>query len=197
MPLNYELLQEVQDGWNKSGFVPMPGGQTEPVAGASPMTAGMGAPVGGAPTGGAPMGGAPPGAAPAPGGAVDPALMQQLTQNPDLLQQLMQDPAMAQQMGLDPAMLEQIISSMGGDAAMAGMVSPGMPPSPEEMAAPAPEAPPPEVSTSELATKLDELKASVDDLKAKLVELKAFTQLTGQLTKQTEMLQQVLDARGA
>jgi len=41
--LNFELLRQV-----KQAFVPR-GGQAEPVAGASQMTAGMGAPVGGDP----------------------------------------------------------------------------------------------------------------------------------------------------
>jgi hypothetical protein len=45
--LNKNLLTAVQMGFNKQAFVPMPGGQTEPVAGASPMTAGMVAPLGG------------------------------------------------------------------------------------------------------------------------------------------------------
>lgn len=39
--LNRELLAQV-----KAAFVPMPGGMSEPVAGASPMTAAMGAPMG-------------------------------------------------------------------------------------------------------------------------------------------------------
>ena len=65
--LNYELLQEVEDGFRKKAFVPMPGGQAEPVAGAGMMTAAQAAPMGMDPAmaGGAPpmdpsMGGAPP-----------------------------------------------------------------------------------------------------------------------------------------
>jgi hypothetical protein len=63
--LNYGLLKEVQRGLTtqKRAFVPMPGGQAEPVAGSSPMTAGlasggMGAPQGGDPN--AQQGGQPP-----------------------------------------------------------------------------------------------------------------------------------------
>lgn len=53
--MDNKLLSQI-----KRAFVPMPGGQHQPVAGASPMTAGMNAPVG--PGGGPPMdpGGMPP-----------------------------------------------------------------------------------------------------------------------------------------
>ena len=81
--LNKELLMMV-----KQGFIPMPGGMAEPVAGAGPMTAGMAAPMGG---GAPPMdpammggGGAPP---------MDPAMMGG---------GMPADPAMA---GGDPAMM--------------------------------------------------------------------------------------------
>lgn len=82
--LDKSLLYAVQHGFEKQSFVPMPGGQAEPVAGASPMTAGMVAPLGGqaappgmdqmAGPGGMPQdpaaGGMPPGGMPA-----DPAMM--------------------------------------------------------------------------------------------------------------------------
>ena len=77
--LNYDLLKDVKDGFSKKSFVPMPGGQTEPVAGASAMTAGMTAPMGGDPmaAGGAPMdpmaaGGAPMDPMAAGGAPMDP-----------------------------------------------------------------------------------------------------------------------------
>lgn len=63
--LNRQLLADV-----KQAFVPMPGGQTEPVAGASQLTAAAGAPMGGDP---AAAGGMPPGDPAAMGG--DPAAM--------------------------------------------------------------------------------------------------------------------------
>ena len=44
MPLDYSLLQKVKQQFvKKQAFVPMPGGQQEPVAGASPMTAALAA----------------------------------------------------------------------------------------------------------------------------------------------------------
>lgn len=75
--LNMALLREV-----KTAFVPQPGGQGEPVAGASPMTAAMGAPMG-VPAGGDPnaMAGGDPNAMAAGGGmpmmppaGLDPAM---------------------------------------------------------------------------------------------------------------------------
>ena len=38
--LDHLLLQTVLRGFSKQAFMPMPGGQGEPAAGASPMTAG-------------------------------------------------------------------------------------------------------------------------------------------------------------
>jgi len=73
--LDRELLRQV-----KLGFVPQPGGQAEPVAGAGPMTAGMVAPMGGAPMDPAMAGGAPMGPAmmggmpPMPPAGLDPAM---------------------------------------------------------------------------------------------------------------------------
>lgn len=77
--LNYLALFKARNvlqgaGMDKAAFVPMPGGQAEPVAGASPMTAALGAPMGapgGAPPPGGPppqAGGAPPMGGPLPGG---------------------------------------------------------------------------------------------------------------------------------
>ncbi len=43
--LDNAMLAEVLKGFDKLAFVPMPGGQAEPVAGASPMTAGMADPM--------------------------------------------------------------------------------------------------------------------------------------------------------
>ena len=72
--LNKELLTLV-----KQSFVPMPGGMAEPVAGASQMTAGMVAPMGGAPMDPSMGGGMPPGGDPSmggmpPGAPMDPAM---------------------------------------------------------------------------------------------------------------------------
>ena len=87
--LDNESLMEV-----KRGFVPMPGGQTEPVAGAGMMTAAQAAPMGGMPAGGDPamggmpmdpaaMGGMPPGGDPAMGGMpMDPAAMGGMPMDP-------------------------------------------------------------------------------------------------------------------
>jgi len=70
--LDHGLLELV-----KEGFVPMPGGQAEPVAGASQMTAGLAGPMqppGGMPPGGDPMaaGGMPPGGDPMAAGGAPP-----------------------------------------------------------------------------------------------------------------------------
>lgn len=116
--LDNNLLFAVQRGFQKSAFVPMPGGQTEPVAGASPMTAGMVAPMGGAAAppgmeqmagpGGMPQdpammgGGMPPGGMP-----TDPAMMGV-------------DPSTGMPMGGDPSMMGGDPSMMGGDPAAAG-----------------------------------------------------------------------------
>lgn len=76
--LDTKLLQQVKQALAKQAFVPMPGGQAEPVAGAGPMTAGMVAPMGDPGMEGMPMdpgmGGMPmdPGMMPPPG--LDPAM---------------------------------------------------------------------------------------------------------------------------
>ena len=96
--LNRDLLSMV-----KKGFVPMPGGQTEPVAGASPMTAAMGAPMGG---GGMPM---------------DPAMMGGGGGMPMDPSMMGGDPAaMGGGMPMDPSMMGGDPAAMGGDPAAMG-----------------------------------------------------------------------------
>ena len=103
--LNLDLLEEV-----KQAFVPMPGGQAEPVAGAGMMTAAQVAPMG--PPPGAPMD-------PAMGGApmdpaamgMDPAAMGGAPMDPAAMGGMPpMDPAA---MGMDPAMLAEAV---GGEA---------------------------------------------------------------------------------
>jgi len=109
--LDYNLLRRVQEGLRvKRAFVPMPGGQAEPVAGASQMTAGMGAPMG------APMGGGDPAAGGAP---MDPAAMMG-AMPPGV------DPAM---MGIDPMTGMPIGAPPPG---MEGEEAPAEPPPPPE-----------------------------------------------------------------
>ena len=117
--LNRDLLSMV-----KKGFVPMPGGQTEPVAGASPMTAAMGAPMGG---GGMPMDPAMMGGDPAAMGGggmpMDPAAMGGggMPMDPAAMGGgggMPMDPAM---MGGDPAAMGGDPAAMGGGDPMAGV----------------------------------------------------------------------------
>jgi len=86
--LDYVRLQAVLDGFQKAAFVPMPGGQAEPVAGSGPMTAGMAAPMGGAPMDPAAMGGAPMDPAAMGGAPIDPAAMGGAPIDPAMLQAL-------------------------------------------------------------------------------------------------------------
>ena len=132
--LDYGLLRSVQQGFNhKNAFVPMPGGQTEPVAGASQATAAMGSPMG-APQGGASQGGAPQDPQ-QPGGGGLPPEMAQILQDPQVQQVLQQnglsvDPAsgnvMDQQSGqmLPPDQVQQILQELmqqqGGGGAPGG-----------------------------------------------------------------------------
>lgn len=96
--LNYGLLNEVRAGFQqKHAFVPMPGGQSEPVAGSSQATAaltsgGMGAPQGG---GDPSQQGAP---QPQQAGAMPPEVMQML-QDPQIQQALVQNGLMIDQAG--------------------------------------------------------------------------------------------------
>jgi hypothetical protein len=120
--LDMELLKLV-----KQGFVPMPGGQTEPVAGASPMTAAMGAPMGDDPAamGGMPMnpaamgtgGGMPPMDPAAMGGGMpmDPAAMGAGGGAPPPM-----DPAAMGGMPMDPAAMA---GAMGGSMTPDGNIS--------------------------------------------------------------------------
>ena len=107
--LNLDLLEEV-----KKAFVPMPGGQAEPVAGAGMMTAAQAAPMG--PPPGAPMdpamGGAPMDPAAMGGAPMDPAAMGGMPpMDPAAMGGMPpMDPAA---MGMDPAMLAQAV---GGEA---------------------------------------------------------------------------------
>lgn len=95
--LDYKLLDLV-----KKGFVPMPGGQTEPVAGASMATAAMGAPIGGDPGMDPNMMGGDPGVM----GGMSPEMM---GMDPGMM-----DPNM---MGMDPSMVGMDPNMMGGDPA--------------------------------------------------------------------------------
>jgi hypothetical protein len=189
-----QVLQEVNAGWDKKSFVPMPGGQQEPVAGASPATAALAA-------------NQQPGAGGAPAGP-DPALVQQLMQDPALMQQLMQDPAMAEQMGIDPATLEAALAQAAGsmgDPAMLGMdPSGGMIGAPPAGAAPEEGAPPAEgaaeaapaegagASPDELVKLVTELKDMVVDLKDEIAEMKANADLVGQVTQLNDRLGRAL-----
>jgi hypothetical protein len=107
----------------KQAFVPMPGGQGEPVAGASQMTAALpGAPQGDPAAGGMPPGdpaamGIPPGMDPAaagmpPGG--DPAAMGGAPIDPA---------AGGMPPGMDPAMMEQLMGAAGGGAPADGNIT--------------------------------------------------------------------------
>jgi len=78
----------------KQGFVPQPGGQAEPVAGAGPMTAGMVAPMGDPSMGGMPM---------------DPSMGGMPV-----------DPSMMPPTGLDPAMAGMLGGMPPADAAPGG-----------------------------------------------------------------------------
>jgi hypothetical protein len=130
MPLDHLLLQRVLTncGSTKQAFVPMPGGQTEPVAGASMATAAMGAPMGAPqeaqPPQGTPQGGQPP--SPGGGGGGLPPEIQEVLADPNVQQMLQQagfsidpasgsviDPATGQPIPPDQLMpiLEQSTSS--------------------------------------------------------------------------------------
>lgn len=186
-----QLLQEVNAGWDKKSFVPMPGGQQEPVAGASPATAALAAgPQGGA--GGAPAG-------------PDPALVQQLMQDPAMLQQLMQDPAAAEQMGIDPATLEAAMQQAAGQMGDPAML--GMDPSTGGMIGAAPQDPaaaeggapaegegaaPAAPSPDEVIKVVTELKDMVVELKDEIAEMKANADLVGQVTQLNDRLGQAL-----
>jgi len=143
-----DLAAKVISGFEKLGFVPMPGGQQEPVAGASPATAALAAnqpPPGAGP--GGPGQGMPPGGAPPPpgAGAPPPPELLQAINDPMVAQMLQQagiqvDPASGMAMDTQTGqqippqdlmmVIQQIMGQMGG----------GMPPGgempPEEGGAP-------------------------------------------------------------
>jgi len=153
---------------NKHAFVPMPGGQAEPVAGASQMTAGMAAPMGDPAMGGMPpegmpmdpaMGGMPPeGMPPEAGGMpVDPAAGGMPPEAlPPELAALMgggAEPAPGQISMSVPEFLDLIRVLKGGDAAApAGEVA--------DPVAGA-EKPKPKASLQEVNQKLDALMAAL------------------------------------
>ena len=112
--LDHVKLQTVMDGFTKAAFVPMPGGQAEPVAGAGPMTAGMTAPMGGDP---AAMGGMPP-VDPATGMPIDPNTGMPIDPNTGMP---MDPAAMGGMPPMDPA-------AMGGMPPMDPAAMGGMPP---------------------------------------------------------------------
>ena len=151
--LNSSLLNEVMQGFNKKSFVPMPGGQTEPVAGASQATAAMQAPMGAAPQGQP--------AAPNPEldkALQDPNVQQVLTQAgfaPDGAGSLI-DPATGQPMPPDQAMqvVQQLMSQGGQQDPNAAAQDPNA------------QAAPQEDPISIIATKLDEILAAIKDLKS-------------------------------
>ena len=128
--LDHLLLQRVlaNCGSTKNAFVPMPGGQAEPVAGASQATAAMGAPLGSPPGGPAPQpaqGGQPPAQG---GGGGMPPEVQEMLADPNVQQMLQQagfaidpssgnviDPATGQPVPPDQLMqiLEQLMQGQG------------------------------------------------------------------------------------
>lgn len=92
--LDYELLKSTLQSFQKAAFVPMPGGQAEPVAGAGMATEAMGAPMGDPAMGGMPMDPAMAGGDPMAGGMpMDPSMGG-----------MPMDPAMGG-MPMDPAMM--------------------------------------------------------------------------------------------
>jgi len=132
---NRSLLEEVLTGFNKKSFVPMPGGQSEPVAGASMATAAMGQPMGGPPGAMPPGGGGgmPPGAQggdPNAAPPVDPVTGFPIDPNTgmpvDPSTGLPVDPGMvAQQQGVDPQTGEPLPPEEGAPAEGAPAEEPG------------------------------------------------------------------------
>ena len=120
--LDHLLLQRVlaNCGSTKNAFVPMPGGQAEPVAGASQATAAMGAPLGSPPGGPAPQpaqGGQPPAQG---GGGGMPPEVQEMLADPNVQQMLQQagfaiDPSSGNV--IDPAIQSDSSSASGADEA--------------------------------------------------------------------------------
>ena len=186
--LDNDLLQSVLDGFGKQAFVPMPGGQAEPVAGASPATAAMGAPMGSPPGGGMPQqgggmpqqgggmppqGGMPPGAPPQ-GGGMPPELMQMM-QDPMIQQALNQagvmispdGSAIDQQTGqpIPPeelmAAIQELMGGQGGGMPPGGAPAEGVPPA----------APAPAEEEDPTLTLLEEIRDALVDMSGKMDSL--------------------------
>ena len=172
MPLDHLLLQRVLSncGSTKQAFVPMPGGQSEPVAGASAATAAMGAPMG-APQGGAPQGdpsqgGQPP--SPGGGGGGMPPEIQEVLADPNVQQMLQQagfsidpatgsviDPATNQPM--PPDQLVPILEQLMGGAQGGQPADPNAPP-PAPEGAQAAQPPPAPDQMSQMVQLLTEIR---------------------------------------
>lgn len=173
MSLDRSLLQQVLSncGSTKQAFVPMPGGQTEPVAGASAATAAMGAPMN-APQGAAPQGAPQAGQPPSPGGGGGemPPEIQEVLADPNVQQMLQQagfsidpatgsviDPATGQPMPPDQLvpLLEQLMGGAQGGGQPAPQDPNAPPPAPEgAQAAQPPPAPDPMSQMVQLLTEI-------------------------------------------
>lgn len=176
--LDRALLQNVLAGFGstKQAFVPMPGGQTEPVAGSSPATAALGAPMGG-PQGAAPQGAAPQGnpqggqpSSQGGGGGGMPPEIQEVLADPQVQQMLQQagftmdpasgnvlDPASGQPVPPDQLMqiLQQLMGGQQGAAPQGGA-------QPQDPAgAQAASEPPPADPTTQIIQLLTEIKDAV------------------------------------
>jgi hypothetical protein len=217
--LDRALLQNVLAGFGsstKQAFVPMPGGQAEPVAGSSPATAALSAPMG-APQGAAPQG-APQGQDPSQGGGGMPPEIQEVLADPQVQQMLQQagftidpasgsviDPASGQPLPPDQLMqvLQQLMGGQqGGGAAPQGT---GAPPAQDPNAQPqdpagaqaASEPPPPDQMT-QMVQLLTEIKDALVNgaqgkggaAKEKQASVEEMLQgLTQQVQRQGEILQ--------
>jgi len=199
--LDMNLLAAVQAGLQKTAFVPMPGGQAEPVAGASAATAAMGAPMG-SPPGGAPpeAGGMPPGGA----GPMPPELMQMLA-DPMVQQALNQAGIMIQPDGsaidgqtgqpIPPEMLMQAVQELMGGAG--GAPPGGAPPGPEAMppeGAPPAEAPEEDPVLVVLEEIRDHLKANNELLKtiSESLDQSKKDELSEALSRNNDLMEQMM-----
>jgi hypothetical protein len=142
--LNKELLAEV-----KKAFVPMPGGQAEPVAGAGQMTAGLAGPMGGDP---AAAGGAmPPGGDPATMGGMPPMDPSMLGMDPSMMGGM--PPAGSISMSV-PEFIELIYAIRGeGGASTAQVGEEGKPAESEKKPAPG--------GKADISVKLDQILQAV------------------------------------
>ncbi len=144
--LDHVQLQAVLDGFQKKAFVPMPGGQ-QPVAGAGPMTEGMGAPMGDPAMGGMPPEGMPP-MDPAMGG-MPPEMMGGM---PPMDPGMMGPPSGSVTMSV-PELL-QLIEVVKGTASAAPLAAPGEEPA---LGMPGEEAKPKRTTNAQILEKLDGL----------------------------------------